>query len=379
MNILYVLNSGKMGGMEKHVLKLVEGMAGEGHHIYVWCPEGDMSSMYSDNGASVSNKQIKCELDLPYIWELTKFIKKNHIDVLHAHELKAVFHSLVAGFLSGVKVKISHTHTPISTWKINRIKKCVDVRIYALLVNLLSSREIALTKSVLEKKQREGIRREKIVVIPNALDVSDLTFPYEERVAFREEIRKRYSIPQTGLVFGCVGRLTEEKGHDVLIKAFKDFLNPELFHKNNFYLIIAGGGKLEPKLRGLAKELSIADRVLFTGVFNEEDKVKLYSSFDVFVFPSYTEGFGISLMEAMYLNVPVICSDIEVLKEVGGDTVRYFSMGSSVDLAEKMRGIYEDILSGGDLSLGRAKSKVESEYMMSSFVSNYLDLYRSLL
>jgi glycosyltransferase involved in cell wall biosynthesis len=379
MNILYVLNSGKMGGMEKHALNLVEGMMGKNQRVFVWCPEGDMSSIYLEKGALVSNKKIRHDLDLSYIWELSKFIRKNHIDVLHSHELKAVFHSLIAGFLSGVKVRISHIHTPISTWKINKIKRYVDVEIYTLLVNLLSSKEIALTKSVSERKQHEGIKKEKIVVIPNAVDTSGLALSYSERMAFREEIRKRYLIPQADLVFGCVGRLTEEKGHDVLIKAFKDFLDPELFHKNSFYLIIAGGGKLEPKLRDLAKELSIEDKVIITGVFSDKDKIKFYSSFNVFVFPSYTEGFGISLIEAMYLNIPAICSNLEVLKEVGGDTTRYFNTGSPTDLAEKMTRMYEDILSNKDLGLDKARLKVESEYTMDGFVSSYLALYQSLL
>jgi glycosyltransferase involved in cell wall biosynthesis len=129
----------------------------------------------------------------------------------------------------------------------------------------------------------------------------------------------------------------------------------------------------------LAKESGLENKVVITGAFNEGDKIKIYSSFDVFVFPSYAEGFGISLIEAMYLNIPVICSDLEVLKEVGGPAIKYFNTGSSEDLTEKMRRVYEEISSGKDLGLDKARLKVQSEYTMEGFIGNYLALYRSLL
>ncbi len=379
MNILYVLNSGEMGGMEKHVLSLVEGMVKKGHKVFVWCPTGDMSDMYKARSGNVFNRKINHEFDFPYIWELTRFIKKNNIDVLHAHEKAAAAHSLVAGFLSGVKVKISHTHTPLSDWRINKVKRFINQTIYMLVVNLFSDKEIALTKSISEKKHREGIRKDKLFIIPNSVDATNLTVSSDKRKEFRNEIRKKYSIPEDSFVFGCVGRLTQEKGHDILIEAFKEFLDTDLLKKNDFHLIIAGGGQLEQKLLDLAKKLGLEDKVVITGAFNEEDKVKIYSSFDVFVFPSYAEGFGISLIEAMFLKIPVICSDLDVLKEVGGPTITYFNTGSLEDLTKKMRGVYEDIASGKDLGLDKARSKVESEYTTDSFVGNYLALYQSLL
>ena len=379
MNILYVSNSGKIGGMEKHLLDLVSGMSSKGHKVFVWCPEGEMSGVYTQAGAKVLNRKINYEVDLKYVWELYRFIKVNKIDVLHAHEIKAVSHALIAGFLSKVKVKITHTHTPISTWKINKLKRLINIKIYSLLINFFSDKEISLTRSVLAIKQKEGIKTDKLLVIPNAIEISQLTTSYNERMLYREEIRKRYSIPQNDFVFGCVGRTTQEKGHEVLIKAFKKFLDPEIFHKRNFYLIIAGGGSLEQELKKLANELSISEKVIITGVFKEEDKVKFYSAFDVFIFPSYAEGFGLSLAEAMYFSIPTICSDLDILKDVGGNFVSYFKTGSSDELAEKMTLIYKDIVSNKDLDTEKARMKVESEYTLDIFTNNYLTLYKSLL
>ena len=379
MNILYTLNSGKPGGMEQHVLDLVNGMVLAGHKVYVWCPEGEIGDWYKDAGATVLNKKILFEIDLVYIFQLMRFLKQNKIDVIHSHELKAVCNSLLAAFLAGTKVKTSHTHTPISTWRINRFKRFLDVLVYSTFVNLFSSKEVALTEVAKSQKKKEGIHESKLVVIPNALDTSAFTLSYNDRLLFREEIRRKYSIPQIDFVFGCVSRITQEKGHEILVRAFKRFLDAELFHKRNFYLLIAGGGILEDYLRDLSKKLNISDRVIITGIFNKADLVKFYASFDVFIFPSLAEGFGLVLIEAMYSQVPVICSDLEVLKEVGGGTIQYFKTASIKDLTDKMTGLCKKITTDEDLKLQEARGRIEEKYTMGKFIDNYLSLYSSFL
>jgi glycosyltransferase involved in cell wall biosynthesis len=141
--------------------------------------------------------------------------------------------------------------------------------------------------------------------------------------------------------------------------------------------MIAGTGPLEEELKLLTQKLSIEKNVVFTGWFGDEDKVKIYSAFDAFIFPSYTEGFGIVLIEAMYLGLPTIASDIEVLREVGKGAVRYFRVGSSSDLAEKIQKLYEDISMEDNFNVDKIVRKAETEYTMTNFVSNYLNLYKS--
>ena len=54
------------------------------------------------------------------------------------------------------------------------------------------------------------------------------------------------------------------------------------------------------------------------------------------MFPSLDEGFGIPILEALSFSLPVICSDIDVFKEVGGDCVEYFKVGDSISLSKKI-------------------------------------------
>ena len=109
MKILYTLNSGTPGGMERHVRDLVAGMTSLGHEVYVWCNDGSIVSWYRQAGANVFIKKVHVafgiDIDPIYIFKLVKFLKKYDIDVLHSHELRAVGNSLIAGFISNTCAK----------------------------------------------------------------------------------------------------------------------------------------------------------------------------------------------------------------------------------------------------------------------------------
>ncbi len=379
MKILYSHNSSKQGGMEQHVLDLVRGMIAEGHEIHVWCPEGKPFEYYKDAGAIVTAKKISSDFDRFYIQDLSSYLGDNKIDVIHAHELKAAANALLAAKNAGTPAKITHVHTPISEWKIGSVRKKIDILFYSYIVNRMSDAEIALTESKKQAKIGEGIKKDKIVVIPNGLDVEKLTVTPTERINYNEEMRKRYNIGKNAFIFGNVGRISREKGHDVLINAFRKFLSTDMYHNKDFALVIAGGGELEEEIKLLAQTKGVSERVVFTGEFPPEDLVKIYSLFDLFLFPTLAEGFGLVLIEAMYSGLPVICSDLEVLKEVADDTVTYFRTGDFIDLAEKMIESYDIHTTSGKPENLKGKERVIENYTLKAFINNYVSLYERFL
>ena len=378
MKILYVLNSSKFGGMEVHVLDLVKGMVKKGNEVFVWCPGGEMSDFYKEAGAHVTTEVIRRDFDFVYIKKLTNFVKDNRIEIVHAHELKAVINSLLACNKTGAKL-VTHTHTPISEWQINILKRFLDTKIYSCMVNKYSDSEIALTDSKKNVKIKEGIKNDKLVVIPNGLDTSKFHLSNIQRYEYEKEIKSRYGIPLGTFVFGNLGRISEEKGHEVLVRAFGKFLETHIFRKENFYLMIVGGGVLEEKVKNLVKELGIEKNVVITGRFEDFDKLKFLSTFDVFVFPTLAEGFGIVLIESLFMGIPTIASDLEVLKEVGGDFVDFFKVGDSDDLSEKMENEYNKTGGENKFIIEGAKEFVEKNYSMDSFIDSYENLYKKLL
>jgi glycosyltransferase involved in cell wall biosynthesis len=70
--------------------------------------------------------------------------------------------------------------------------------------------------------------------------------------------------------------------------------------------------------------------VILAGYVSKEEASILYKNARIYVFPSLDEGFGIPILEALSFSIPVICSDIDVFKEVGGEYVEYFKVGDFI-------------------------------------------------
>jgi glycosyltransferase EpsF len=381
VKILFAVNSGNPGGVEQHILDLTKGLIAEGYAVYIVCLEGPIVDWYQNAGAKVIKLKLRFEIDPIYIFALVKILRKEKIDVVHAHELKAGVNSLIAAYVASVKVRVTHIHTPMSEWRVNdwakKLYTHAEIFFYSTLVNLLAGKEIALTPSRKRIKAKEGVALNKIEVIPNGLDFSLFSADKNTRLSNRQKVLSEYCIPNERIVIGNIGRMTEEKGHDVLIRAFdKVARDPEFADK--VHLLLAGGGKLEAQNRGLVKTLGLENKVSITGVFDNDDKVKYYTSFDVFIFPSLAEGFGIVLVEAMSMGLPVISSDLEVLKEVSGGNVINFRTGDATDLAGKVQVVLRDLDKSKEYAASVGRRYVLENYSLEKFVQNYIRLYENL-
>ncbi len=124
----------------------------------------------------------------------------------------------------------------------------------------------------------------------------------------REKIRREFGIPVNATVLLSVGELNKNKNHRVIFQALSQLKD------NNIYYIICGRGPLMQKYRDLAKSLGISDNIILTGY--RTDVYRFYQTADIFVFPSYREGLPVSMIEAMYNNLPIICTNIRGSKDL---------------------------------------------------------------
>jgi phosphatidylinositol alpha-1,6-mannosyltransferase len=138
-------------------------------------------------------------------------------------------------------------------------------------------------------------------VLPNAVHLED----YGVR-AKRPDLVARYHLEGKRVLL-TVGRLDaaeRSKGFDEVLEVL-----PEL--PDDVVYVIAGGGNDAPRLQLRAKELGVATRVVFTGLFADEEKSDLYNLADAYVMPSRGEGFGFVFLEAMACGVPAIGSKLD--------------------------------------------------------------------
>lgn len=182
---------------------------------------------------------------------------------------------------------------------------------------------------------RDDIRRclpgwpdERIQTLYNRIDISSLSEAQLERA----ESRRALDLPESAWVVGNVGRLHPDKDQTTLLKGFAEAL-PGLPEKS--LLVIIGTGRLEDRLRQLAENLQITDRVRFLG--QVPDARNYFKAFDVFALTSDHEPFGMVLLEAMVAGVPVICSDCGGGPEVIADAGLLYPLGSTEQLAARLQ------------------------------------------
>ena len=120
-----------------------------------------------------------------------------------------------------------------------------------------------------------------------------------------------------------VGDVQPRKNHLGLIKAFENVIrtHPELPHR---LVIIGKDTWFSPTVRAAARASSVADRIVFLGFVSDEDLAHYYSACDVFVFPSFYEGFGIPILEAMACGRAVACSNTSAMPEVADSAALLF-------------------------------------------------------
>jgi glycosyltransferase involved in cell wall biosynthesis len=157
----------------------------------------------------------------------------------------------------------------------------------------------------------------------------------------REEVRARHRLGDARLVL-CVAAKRPHKNQELLLRAL-----PELPDDT----VVALVGHAEPydrKLRRLAAELGMSERVRFLEQVPDAELEGLWGLASCAAFPTLGEGFGLPVIEAMARGVPVACSDLPVLREIGGDVAKYFPPGDATAAATAIRAAW------GDPDAGRA-------------------------
>lgn len=213
-----------------------------------------------------------------YQKELYRIFKENNYKIVHSHINALSVFPLRIAKKAKIPLRIAHSHSTSNKkeWKKNILKMILRPfsKLYAN--NYFACTEYA-GKWLFGKKV---VERKELNVINNAIDLKK--FEFNENT--REDLRKELGIKEDVLVIGHVGRFMKQKNHEFLIDVFEKAIKQD----DNIYLILVGQGPLEDKIKEMAKEKGIEDKILFLGQRNDVNK--LYQAMDIFVLPSLYEG-----------------------------------------------------------------------------------------
>jgi len=282
-------------------------------------------------------REISIINDLKSLFKLTSIFIKKKPFVIHCNTPKGSFVGLFAGFLARVPNRIYYIHGLRYEGAAGFKRK--------LLVGMekmscfFATKIIAVSFGVKETVQKE-LTSKKIDVIHNGSANGIITEDYVGKIYDITKVRKELDISQNDFVFGFVGRLVGDKGINELVEAF-DKLNK--INKNIKLILV---GRYEENLDPLKKDtiniIKNNQNIIETGY--QTDVKKYLYIMDVFVSPSYREGFGLSLLEANLMGKPVIATKITGYSEIVEENVNGYliSPKNVQELYFKMKDVYEN-------------------------------------
>jgi glycosyltransferase involved in cell wall biosynthesis len=175
-----------------------------------------------------------------------------------------------------------------------------------------------------------GIPAQKIDVAAHGVNPDPLAAPTPAA-----ELRERLGLPDGAPVVLCVGQLARHKNIAALVRAL-----PEL---PGARLVVPGRAtEHRDELEALARERGVRDRLVLPGFVDDPDLEGLYALADCFALPSFLEGFGMPLLEAMRRGVPVACSNVSALPEVAGDAALLFDPRDDASVAGALQRVLGD-------------------------------------
>src|SRR5712692_3907407 len=208
----------------------------------------------------------------------------------------------------------------------------------ALQLRLTVQRTIRKAARILTGSEfsREAIARayhldpDRIAVVPNA--AADC-FHQVRRAAAGRQVLERFEIAAPFIL--SVGDLQPRKNHVGLIEAFARLIraNPHLPH----HLVLAGKKTwFAGRVHDAAKHSGVTDRIRFLGFVSDDDLLQLYNACELFCFPSFYEGFGLPVLEAMACGAAVVCSNTSAIPEVADGAALVFNPYHPDEIARTM-------------------------------------------
>jgi glycosyltransferase involved in cell wall biosynthesis len=375
--ILHIHTLPVISGSGINTFLTMRGMQGNRYESVLACaPGGALIELVQRYGMEVKTFRSLVQplhplMDLKAILDLTGHLKRKPYHVVHTHNSKAGFIGRLSAKLARVPV-IVHTVHGFAFHQQEPPWRRFLFRNLERLASHWCDKMILISQPLVEWALEEKIGRTgKMTRIYSGIEM-DRFHPVSEEE--KNNLRGRWGLTEHHAVIGIVSKLWEGKGHDLLIRAFKDIRK----EKPQARLVIVGEGYLMEPLKDMVHQAGLSDVVIFTGF--HEDVAQLIATFDVAVLPSYFEGMGRVLLEAMAMEKPVVGTAVGGIPDLIEQGLNGYlvSPGSEKELASAVLKILND--KGLALKMGQAgRMKMTDRFSAESMVRSIEKVYSELL
>lgn len=347
-------------GGEVQVFLLMEGLRSLGHRCVIVAPPGSQAEAQArDRDFEVATAPMRNLLDLTGALAIQRALARIEPDLVHLHTGRATWLGGVAAWRARIPA--------LTTRRMDRpLRRGARTRItYQKLVR----RVVAISPAIAEQLVAGGVDRERIAVVPSAIDRARLVV-----ARGRDAVRAEFGAGRDDIVVLGLGALVPRKGFDVLLRALAELarrgVRPRAW--------IAGDGAEREPLERAARTAGLASDVRFLG--RRADVGDLLAGCDVFCLPSRAEGLGVAALEAMAAGRAVVATRVGGL----GDAVVDGRTGLLVapDDAAALALALERLVLDGALRArfgAEGPARVAEGFLPEQMVASYAALYREIL
>ncbi|MBF0503850.1 MAG: glycosyltransferase [Candidatus Omnitrophica bacterium] len=303
IKVLHLVSSGGLYGAEQVMLTLAGCKDGVIHVI------GALNNQHNPNLEIIEDAEkrnlntavfeSRGRIDFNTVKQVSDFVLKNNINIIHTHNYKANLIGALAAHNSGKKwVATLHGWTKTD----HKLRWYENIDAFIL---KYADKTICVSDINFQDLLSRRFSPSRLALIFNGIDLD--RFP---KTAGIPQLKSALNIPNNNTIIAIVGRLSPEKGHEVLFNAFGQVIE----HHPDVKLLVVGDGPLRNKLEDKIKNLNLSRSVFFTGV--RKDMADIYGICDILVNASYTEGLPMTILEAMASKVAVIATRVGAVDQV---------------------------------------------------------------
>ena len=359
MKILHVETGRHLYGGPQQVLYLMQALRDRGVAGTLVCPPGSgIDSAAREQGIPVRGLFCAGDLDLPFAYRLSQYIKESKPDIVHCHSRRG------ADVLGGLAASLAEVPAVVS----RRVDN-TEMRVIAALRYRSFKKVIAISEAIAAVLRELGVEDERLEVIRSAVDADRFAAP-PDCTAFRQE----FGIADGTFAIAAAGQLIPRKGQRFLLQAVADLRQS----RRPLRLIIFGDGYLNNQLRAQAAALELGDIIQFAGFRDDLDD--FVGCFDLFAHPALAEGLGVATLKAQAAGVPVVGFDSGGVAEAveHGRTGLLVEAGNVDALREAIATMMDD----DQMRRGMAqagKERMQKEFGIVTMADRHIGVYESVL
>ncbi|MFC2133300.1 glycosyltransferase [Bacteroidota bacterium] len=371
MKILLVITKAEIGGAQVFVLNLARSLQKLGYDVEVAAGSGDYLPIELSKEAIPFHylKSLKRDVSITgtffFIFDIWRLFKKNNYDVVHLNSSNTLISAICARFVK-ISPKIIFTFHGLSlldkNYEINIVAKFCTKMYFKLLLKFVDYSVFVSNLNYKESLSENLINSGEVIL--NGLDASKLDFI--DNVEARKYFSQKAGIDLTNsFLVGSTGRLAYQKNYEFLIDNFTKI--KKVIPTIKFLII--GDGPNRKYYTEKIKKYNIKNDFILIGAI--KDSYKYIKAFDLFTLPSRYEGLSISLIEAVFAEIPVLASEVGGNQEIlGVNSEQMFILNDINDYIYKLKLINSDIE-----KYCMMNAKIKEKFALDKMVADYKEIY----